>query len=86
MVLLRAVVFIFDSFVVHGNSFQREAVAAPTPTDDDRVELDTTKGQPAEETGRNDHKPLFLRVVRVHTCCTFPFSHHKTLSTCDAQL
>ena len=35
------------------------------------------------ETGRSDHKPLFICVVRVHACCTLPFftARHSALVT-----
>ena len=60
-------------FSVLGNCFLREPVGVPNPAGDDRRESDRQKGHLAEETGRSDHKPLFLSVVLVHACCTLPF-------------
>ena len=60
-------------FFVHDNCFLREPVGVPNPVGNDRKEWDRQKGHLAEKTGRSDHKPLFLCVVRVHACCTLLF-------------
>ena len=50
---------------------RQEAAVARTPQLA-RSRIDR-RGHLAEETGRSDHKPLFLCVGRVHACCTLPF-------------
>ena len=57
----------FDRFLC---GFLRELVGVPNFVGDDRKEWARQKGHLAEGTGRSDHKPLFLCVVRVRACCT----------------